>query len=712
MGGERHYCRSPAWDGPEFDLRRELGLGIAGSGDWPNGVINMTAKSVAAKFTHRTLQRKIDGLWRVLKFVLLACLALTACATNAPKNVPLDGEPVRSYEFGNWLKSQKTLRKAELDSAQSLDKRVQIAHNQENLVVMSFSGGGSRAAALAAGVLKGLPVKYKNRVAIISSASGGSVTAGFVAAEGADSMTLTRFEHNFLRYDNTEKLAPQLFPLYFTGGNRSQVFARHLDERLFSSNLTYGDLSERWNQNRPFVIINASDMSSGQNFVFTQESFRALCSNLSSYPISEAIAASAAVPVLMTPITLVNHWNALTCAHRDSSDYDNAYRKAYTERYDNLPAFISARHLHSLRHAYTLESEEGDGNGPFRRPKYLHLLDGGLSDNLASRALLSTFKPETIKELGEIGVKRVLLVQVNAKSDVPNKNLDQSSASPGVLQMLKTAILNPIDVTTELSNFIGREYWAQLIAYQRAMAPADEEKLRFFPVEVDFDLLSTENDRMVALQRRVKSVPTWWTLTNSQVDDVMDIGTELLTTHPCYRAFIEDATPHARDKSAKCNFIPISRVVGDIPTALAVVVAPPRSPVMAAAPKPTADKIKLAADALFDFGEAVLQPEGKTKLDDLAAKAKGIKLEVILAVGHTDRLGSESYNQKLSERRAQAIKTYLVVKGIDPNRIYTEGKGERQPITGKNCADKLPREKLIDCLKPDRRVEVEVIGSR
>ncbi|NMG46440.1 OmpA family protein [Aromatoleum toluvorans] len=136
------------------------------------------------------------------------------------------------------------------------------------------------------------------------------------------------------------------------------------------------------------------------------------------------------------------------------------------------------------------------------------------------------------------------------------------------------------------------------------------------------------------------------------------------------------------------------------------------APAPAPTPKPTADKIKLSADALFDFDKAVLKAEGKTKLDDLAGKAKGIKLEVILAVGHTDRLGSDSYNQKLSERRANAVKTYLVSKGIEANRIYTEGKGERQPVTGKTCSDKLGRKKLIECLQPDRRVEIELVGTK
>jgi len=141
-------------------------------------------------------------------------------------------------------------------------------------------------------------------------------------------------------------------------------------------------------------------------------------------------------------------------------------------------------------------------------------------------------------------------------------------------------------------------------------------------------------------------------------------------------------------------------------------VAPVAAAKPAPGPKPTADKIKLAADALFDFDKATLKPEGRAKLDDLAAKSKQLKLEVILAVGHTDRLGSDAYNQKLSERRAAAVKTYLVSKGVEANRVYTEGKGEKQPVTGAKCNTVKNRKALIECLQPDRRVEVEVIGSK
>ncbi|MDO8958143.1 MAG: OmpA family protein [Rhodocyclaceae bacterium] len=137
------------------------------------------------------------------------------------------------------------------------------------------------------------------------------------------------------------------------------------------------------------------------------------------------------------------------------------------------------------------------------------------------------------------------------------------------------------------------------------------------------------------------------------------------------------------------------------------------APAPAPAPKPAAKKVTLAADALFDFDKAVLRAEGKAKLDKLAADIKGIKLEVIIAVGHADRIGKDAYNQKLSERRAAAVKDYLVGKGVEANRVYSEGKGEKQPVTGDKCGKSVVKsKKLIECLQPDRRVEIEVIGTQ
>ena len=134
--------------------------------------------------------------------------------------------------------------------------------------------------------------------------------------------------------------------------------------------------------------------------------------------------------------------------------------------------------------------------------------------------------------------------------------------------------------------------------------------------------------------------------------------------------------------------------------------APAPAPALAPAPAPAAavsSKVTYAADAFFDFDKSVIKPEGKAKLDDLVGKVKAINLEVIIAVGHTDSVGSDAYNQKLSLRRSQAVKAYLVSKGIDKTRIYTEGKGEKQPV-----ADNKTKEGRAK----NRRVEIEVVGSR
>ena len=143
------------------------------------------------------------------------------------------------------------------------------------------------------------------------------------------------------------------------------------------------------------------------------------------------------------------------------------------------------------------------------------------------------------------------------------------------------------------------------------------------------------------------------------------------------------------------------------PVAQKEVQAPPK-----AATKPAPQKINFLADALFDFDQSELRPQGKAMLDDLANTLGGAAYEVILAVGHTDRLGSTQYNQKLSFKRAESVKHYLVAKGIAPNRIYAEGKGESQPVTKPADCRMTNRKALITCLQADRRVDIEVTASK
>jgi len=139
------------------------------------------------------------------------------------------------------------------------------------------------------------------------------------------------------------------------------------------------------------------------------------------------------------------------------------------------------------------------------------------------------------------------------------------------------------------------------------------------------------------------------------------------------------------------------------PAAPVVVEAATPAPAAVVAPVPTAEKVSYSADAFFDFDKAVLKPAGKSALDDLTSKLGGMNLEVIIAVGHTDSVGTDEYNQKLSIRRAESVKAYLESKGIESNRVYTEGKGEKQPVAD-NKTD-AGRAK-------NRRVEIEVVGTK
>ena len=166
------------------------------------------------------------------------------------------------------------------------------------------------------------------------------------------------------------------------------------------------------------------------------------------------------------------------------------------------------------------------------------------------------------------------------------------------------------------------------------------------------------------------------------------------------------------------NWTPATAAPGCDGAIVPVVAAPAPAPVAAPAPTPVpapivapvappappvATKVTYAADAFFDFDKSVLKPEGRAKLDDLVGKIKDINLEVIIAVGHTDSVGSDAYNQKLSVRRSESVKAYLVSKGIEKNRVYTEGKGEKQPVADNKTAEGRAK---------NRRVEIEVVGTR
>ncbi len=176
------------------------------------------------------------------------------------------------------------------------------------------------------------------------------------------------------------------------------------------------------------------------------------------------------------------------------------------------------------------------------------------------------------------------------------------------------------------------------------------------------------------------------------------------TNELCWR----DANWTPATAAAGCDGAIVAPKAAPAPAPAPAPAAAPAPAPKAAAPAPApapaaATKVTYAADAFFDFDKSVLKAEGKAKLDDLVGKVKGINLEVIIAVGHTDSVGTDAYNQKLSVKRADAVKAYLVSKGIEKNRVYTEGKGEKQPVAdNKTSAGR----------SKNRRVEIEVVGTR
>ncbi|MDO8438458.1 MAG: OmpA family protein [Nitrosomonadaceae bacterium] len=146
-----------------------------------------------------------------------------------------------------------------------------------------------------------------------------------------------------------------------------------------------------------------------------------------------------------------------------------------------------------------------------------------------------------------------------------------------------------------------------------------------------------------------------------------------------------------------------------VPQKVVVASLPPPAP----APAPASSRMHFSADELFDFDKAVLKHSpSRDQLDEFAARLKTLKFDTVNVIGHTDRIGSEAYNKRLSLHRAEAVKNYLVTQGVDAGKIRTEGKGKADPISGDKCKGSKATKALIACLQPDRRVEVMVDGTR
>jgi OOP family OmpA-OmpF porin len=179
----------------------------------------------------------------------------------------------------------------------------------------------------------------------------------------------------------------------------------------------------------------------------------------------------------------------------------------------------------------------------------------------------------------------------------------------------------------------------------------------------------------------------------------------------CWKTTDWDASKAA----APCDAV--ARVEAPVPPPVAVAPPEPKvepTPLVVAppAPAPIIEQISLSSDVLFEFDKSELRPGGQKQLDEIAERLKGANVQQVLAIGHADRIGNEQYNRDLSEKRAATVKEYLASRGVDQSRVQSEGRGESQPVTGDQCKGQKANQKLIACLQPDRRVDIEVRGSR
>ncbi len=622
-------------------------------------------------------------------FAMAFTVLLAGCAAQNPpatdNNIVLMQKPAAGsdYTFASWIENRRV---------RAVEAR-RPAHKAlpPTLIFLSFSGGGARAAAVASGVLGVLEKEtLTENIALISSTSGGSVPAAVYAARG--SAGLAELETQFLAKDNMATLIPRMAArLLVPSANRTKDFAAYLDEQLFPHGAPlYRHLIARWDK-APFVILNATDMSGGRTFEFTQEAFSELCSDLTTFPVTRAVAASAAFPLLLHPLPLRNHWSHADCtAFRPGKTAAQELEEAqkYPEPFKSPARLERALYAYSLEHSYPGPSKTGIK--PDRKVEFVHLLDGGLSDNLAARAVMRILGRH-LKTLRDMGVSNLVLIQVNAKKTGP-RTFDKSSALPSLLDVISSVTLNPIDVATELSAYASRLYIAEL-ARTINLPLQEPNKISVFTMPVDFVLLD-QNRRL-----RAQEIPTNWSLSGKEKEQddlefLKQVAKDLLMANPCFKLL-------RGESNEPCEYANLVQAP-ETPAGTLVAAAPAPAPAPAP-PPPAASKVTYAADAFFDFDKSVLKPGGRAKLDDLVSKLKEMQLEVIVAVGHTDNVGTATYNRGLAMRRSEAVKAHLVSRGVERSRVYVQGKGETQPVADNNTEQGRAK---------NRRVEIEIVGIR
>jgi NTE family protein len=403
-------------------------------------------------------------------------------------------------------------------------KWVSLPADDDTLIVVTASGGGTRAATLAMSVLQAMDQmrdasggSLANRIDVVSSVSGGSVTAGYFALRGVDG--LPALESRFLTRDGMAPLiAGVLNPvglamLSTPSKERIDLLIDYFDRQLFAG-ATFHDLVRR--NRRPYLILNAADMVEGTPFPFTQYTMDLLCSDLTSMKLATAVAASAAFPVALSPVTLKNY---RPCTTKPRPGWIEQAQK--TSWYSNPPRVAWGR------------TAEAYATG---RKAYVHLLDGGIADNLGVAEpyrLLTTddVTPNFKSEISRGRVKKIVFVMVNARS-FQTSRLDTSQATPGMLDMALASVSASIDRATfsaaeRIRGLLIRDLEAAADQLQQ-LAPTSAAHFReaarnTFFLTVDFDAIDNPDCR-----RKFHGIGTNWSLGRAEINALKAVGGALL----------------------------------------------------------------------------------------------------------------------------------------------------------------------------------------
>ncbi len=410
--------------------------------------------------------------------------------------------------------------------------------NSDSLqVFLAFSGGGTRAAALSYGVLEelartqivweGRSRRLLDEVEYISAVSGGSFTAAYYALYG--DRIFADFEDKFLNQNIQRQLmwrmcSPvnwgRMASPYF---NRSDMAAEFYDRHLFGGK-TFGDLLQR--NRRPFLSLNATDMSLGATFQFTQEQFDFLCSDLSTFPVARAVAASAAFPILLSPITVNNYGGSCGCV-------EPAWMvSALTNRQERTRRTVKAMELQSYQNS--------------AQHPYLHLLDGGLTDNLGLRgpfeavAVKGGIRNSVQDDLNPNLVSKLVIIVVNTAFR-GDRGWDHSQKPPNIVQVtlaLGTVPMNRYSFETlELLKANAKQWETEWNDGNHADAgpQSPPPRVRLYVIEVSFDGLQDEAEKDY-----FEKLPASFKLPPGAAARLRAVAGKLLNQSETYRALLLD----------------------------------------------------------------------------------------------------------------------------------------------------------------------------